>query len=122
MRPRIMAAASAVLLAAAAPLVMVGVAAQPAVHAPGATSSSWGDVAAREAYQQRLRRRPPSPPRGDVAAPFRPAAAAAAAGQADLRAFGNAVAKTREHVKCRDSDIILVSYPKARAPSAVALH
>ena len=75
---------SALLLAAAA--LVCG--------AAGDVRSNWGDTAKRQAYQHRLRRRAPPAPLVN-----------ASTLEAD-------VARTRERVKCRDSDVILVSYPK----------
>ena len=59
-------------------------------------SSNWGDTAKRQAYQHRLRRWAPPAPLVN-----------ASTLEAD-------VARTKERVKCRDSDVILVSYPKVR--------
>ena len=85
-----------VLLGAAVLLVMV---------AQAATQEGriLGDSATRQAYQHRSGQRP-SPPRVSSVVDAR---------MPDMPAFAKAVARTRERVKCRDSDIILVSFPKA---------
>jgi hypothetical protein len=63
--------------------------------------------ATREAYQRRRGWRPSSLRVSRVVDARMP----------DMRSFANAVARTRERVKCRDSDIILVSFPKVRRDS-----
>ena len=62
--------------------------------AAGDVSSNWGDMAKRRAYQHLLRRRTPPAP------------------LVNANTLEADVARTRERVKCRDSDVILVSYPK----------
>ena len=57
-------------------------------------SSNWGDTAKRQAYQHRLLQQAPPAP------------------LVNANTLEADVARTRERVKCRDSDVILVSYPK----------
>ena len=91
--------ATSVLLAAAVLLAIAP--ARPAEHA----DRNWGDIETRhKTYQQHIQRPPPRHH-------------AASSRETDTKAFAAAVARTRKRVKCRDSDIILVSYPKARRPT-----
>ena len=60
----------------------------------GAARDVWGDSAKRQAYQHRLLQRAPPAP------------------LVNANTLEADVARTRERVKCRDSDVILVSYPK----------
>ena len=82
MRPS--AVASVVVLAAAVLLT----------YTAADNGSNWGNTARRQAYQSLRRRGPPIPHVNEE------------------QAFAASVAHTRQRVKCRDSDIIMVSYQK----------